>query len=144
MEDFDFEKTERERREKENYIKATQKQRQRTSKVLFICFLIMGIIYISLGTILFTVLQEENDSLIVGIVIFCIGIIFIILSLLAKFIVTKSASYEKYKKTVDKYGYGYGNSNNAGIEVYNLKEENKELRERVESLERKIRDLEDK
>ena len=71
-----------------------------------------------------------------------IGLLFLLLGIMLFFVLPKKGNYERYKKSVNRFGYV--NSYNASTKLEMLEHENKELKERIESLEKKVRDLEDK
>lgn len=141
MFDFDFEEKSAEQKEKELYEQTAEKQSKIARKVLVGVFSSLGAVYLIIG-IVALIISEDIETSIVGYVFGGLGILFIILGILLFFVLPKKGNYERYKKTVNTFGYA--NAYNASVKLEMLAAENKELKERIESLERKIRDLEDK
>jgi len=141
MFDFDYEEKSAEQREKELFEKTSKKQNKIVKRILTGVFCGLGGTYLAIG-IVALIISEDLETSIVGYVFGGIGLLFVILGIILHFAIPNTGNYERYKKTVDTFGYG--NSFNLNTKLEMLTEENKELKERIESLEKKIRDLEDK
>lgn len=141
MFDFDYEEKTPEQKEKELYEKTAEKQSKIARKILVGVFCGLGGIYLIIG-IVALIISEDLETSIIGYVFSGLGVLFIILGILLFFVLPKKGNYERYKKTVNVFGYA--NTYNASVKLEMLEAENKELKERIDYLEKKMKDLEDK
>lgn len=142
MFDFDYE-TEKtpEQKEKELYEEASKKQAKVARKVLVTVFSVLGGIYLLIG-IIALLISEDLETSIVGYVFGGLGLMFIMLGVVLFLVLPKQGNYERYKKNIN--NYGYLNSYTLSTKIQMLDEENRELKEKIEYLEKKIKELEDK
>ena len=124
----------KEQKEKELFEKCYKKQVVTTNKVVLLVFLVIGLIFSTIGIGLL-IGQVEDEGMLVGLPFFIMGVFFIILGIIVKFSNSKIPDYEKFKKRVNKYG-GYYTTDMA-VRLEMLEEKNRELEERIEYLERR-------
>ena len=141
MFDFDYEEKTAEQREKELFEKTSKKQNKIVKRILTGVFCGLGGMYLAIG-IVALIISEDLETSIVGYVFGGIGLLFVIVGIILFFAIPNTGNYDRYKKTVNTFGYTNSFSLNAKVQM--LTEENNELKERLESLEKKIRELEDK
>ena len=141
MFDFDFEEKSAEQKEKELYEEASKKQASIARKVICGVFCGLGGTYLLIG-IAALIISEDLETNIFGFVFGGIGLLFLLLGILLFFVLPKKGNYERYKKNINRFGYM--NSYNASTKLEMLEHENKELKERIEYLEKKMKELEDK
>ena len=139
MYDFDFEEKTKEQQEKERYEKIDSKNAKMAKKIMTIVFCCLGGLYLVIGVTALIITEDEAGS-IVGYVFGGLGILFIFLGILLHFVIPEKGNYERYKKVGSNFGYGNVYSMATRLEM--LAEENRQLEQRVEELERKVRDLE--
>ena len=142
MFDFDYEEEKTpEQREKELFEQNSKKQAKVVRKVLVSVFGFLGIAYLLIGAFSL-IFNEDQEMLIVGFVFGGLGLIFLLAAIILFFALPKQGNYEKYKANVNHFGYT--NPFTSSTRITMLEEENKELRNRLNDLEKKIKEMEDR
>lgn len=139
MEDFDYEKNTREEKEKKLYEQTSEKQAKIAKNIITIVFCSLGGLYLVIGLVALLAIEDEESN-IVGYVFGGLGILFLFLGILLHFVLPKKGNYERFKRQSSTFGYV--NNYDLAARVEMLREQNRALEDRVESLERKVRELE--
>ena len=134
-----YEDIEREKKEKEKFEEVTKKQLKGARTALTSVFCIMGGIFLVMGIVLLALGIVDEEGFQVGIVFAPMGLFFMILTVILNLTLPKSYSYEAYKKRLEKFGAQ--NYYDQSVATALLDARVKELEERVEELEYKIRNM---
>ena len=128
MDNFD------ERKKKELFEKASEKQLAYAKRTLLLVFLLIGAIILIMGLILIFCNVQDEEGFLVGIVFAPLGAFLMLLGLILRIALPRSYSYESYKKRMEKYGC-YMNTYDMYITIELLEERIKELEKKVQELE---------
>lgn len=123
------ENTEKEKLEEQQYQELYQKQSKATRIALLSVFLPMGLIFIILGICFMATSGSEAAE---WIVFLCCGLLFSALGVISFFVIPKKGNYQKYKTIVKRRG---------GLNLFDLSIRLGLLEERVESLEKENKNL---
>ncbi len=125
-------------RDKELYEQAYKKQSRFAKKVILTVFGIIGAVFSILGVILLAAGVHDEDGTLVGAIFLPMGLVLIAIAVVIYFTMPDKGNYERYKKHIEKYGYGNSYETFAAIEM--LVKKNEELEKRVKKLEEKLND----
>lgn len=119
---------------KELFEEVTGKQLRTTKKILLLIYGIIGIVFLIIALILFLLdVRDPEDGILLAVIFAPLGGFFLLLGLILYAVMPRKMNYEKYEKRCEKYGVQ---------NVYAIQTELSLLREQVKELEEKIAELE--
>lgn len=111
----------------------TGKAMKTIKMVLFGVFGIIGLILMVIGIVLYTLINEDPTVKIPSLILFFMGLFYMVLAIILKKLLPEKLNYDRYKKTISREG---------GINLYEQQVEIKMLKERIDNLEEKVKNLE--
>lgn len=121
---------------KELFEQTTGKQLRAAKKILLLVYGIIGVVFLILALILFLLdVRDPENGILIASIFAPIGGFFLLVGIILYAVMPRKMNYEKYEKRCEKYGVQ--NLYAISAELSLLREQVKELEEKITALERR-------